>query len=114
MFNPTPEESIDDLVRQHGLGELDRQILLEFIKLKPEEREAVKTYVRNLSHHILKVDTLLDKEYERCAALQQPEESIALSDECLVQRGAQLVREQLEKEKKRDASASYAQEPAVG
>lgn len=52
MFVPSTEESIDELVRAHGLDDLDRQILLEFIKLKPEDREAVKKYVRNLARHI--------------------------------------------------------------
>lgn len=52
MFVPSPEESIDELVRAHGLDSLDRQIILEFIKLKSEDREAVKKYVRNLSQHI--------------------------------------------------------------
>lgn len=40
MFTPTPTESIDELSQQYGLDELDRQILLEFIKLTVEEREA--------------------------------------------------------------------------
>lgn len=52
MFIPAAEESIDELVRAHGLDGLDRQIILEFIKLKPEDREAVKKYVRNLARHI--------------------------------------------------------------
>ncbi len=56
MFIPSMEESIDELIAQYGLDDLDRQIILEFIKLKPEEREAVKQYVRKLAQHLFDAD----------------------------------------------------------
>lgn len=52
MFIPTPKESVDELIRVHGLDDLDRQIILEFIKLSPDDREVVKKYVRNLAQHV--------------------------------------------------------------
>lgn len=52
MFIPSTEKSVDELIQEHGLDDLDRQIIMEFIKLKPEDREAVKRYVRNLAQHL--------------------------------------------------------------
>lgn len=52
MFTPSPERSIDELIQAHGLDDLDRKIITEFIKLRPEDREAVKRYVRNLAQHL--------------------------------------------------------------
>lgn len=52
MFVPSLEESVDELIIERGLDDLDRQIILEFIKLKPEERDVVKKYVRNLVSHV--------------------------------------------------------------
>lgn len=52
MFIPSPEESVDELIRVHDLDELDRQIILEFIKLTAEERDVVKKYVRNMVKHV--------------------------------------------------------------
>lgn len=52
MFLPTQEESLDELFKQHSLGSLERQIILEFIKLESKDRQAIITFVRNLSKHI--------------------------------------------------------------
>ena len=52
MFIPSPEESVDELIRTHGLDDLSRQIIMEFIKLKPEEREAVIKFTRNFAQRI--------------------------------------------------------------
>lgn len=48
MFIPSPEEDLNELIRQHRLDDLDRQILLEFIKLTDDERAVFKKYLRNL------------------------------------------------------------------
>lgn len=64
MHPPTTEESVDELIRQHGLDGLDRQIILEFIKLKPEDRQAVKTFVQNIAKHLPKESEELTVEEE--------------------------------------------------
>ena len=40
MKAPGPEQSVDELIQVRGVDNLDGQIILEFIKLKPEDREA--------------------------------------------------------------------------
>ena len=64
MKSPTTEESVDELIRQHGLDGLDRQIILEFIKLRPEDRKAVKTFVQNIAKHLPKESEELTVEEE--------------------------------------------------
>lgn len=72
MFIPSPEEDINELVRQRGLDELDRQILLEFIKLTDDEREIFKKYLRNLikssAARVLEEEKTLDQEADEFAA----------------------------------------------
>lgn len=88
-----------------------------------EEMEYVQKYRLLDNYGKEAVDSILDVEHRRCAAAAkgererarlQTEESLELSDEELIQRSAQFTREQLEREKKRDASASYAPASAVG
>lgn len=95
MFVPSPEESVDELIREHGLDDLDRQIIMEFIKLKPEDREAVKKYVRNLAEHIEKEKPPLTVEQE-------------------VDQEVERYRQQLLLEKKQASQASSANESDVG
>lgn len=88
-----------------------------------EEMEHVQKYRLLDGYGKEAVDSILEVEHRRCVAAAkreheharlQTEESMELSDEEIVQRGAQLTREQLEREKKQDVSASYAPASAVG
>lgn len=70
MRPQTEEDSINELIKQHGLDSLDRQIILEFIRLSAEDRQAVKKFVRNLAQYFPKDETPaqpldIDQEVER-------------------------------------------------
>ncbi len=52
MFLPTAEESIDELIRQHGLGDLERQIMIEFVQLDPRDRQGVLEYAKRLAANV--------------------------------------------------------------
>lgn len=98
MFVPKPETTIDEIVREYGLDDLDRQIIKEFIKLKPEDREAVKRYVRNLSQHITPV--------------AEPAQPMTVEQE--VDQEVERYRQQLLSEKKQALQALSAKESDVG
>lgn len=98
MKAPGPEQSVDELIQEHGLDNLDRQIILEFIKLKPEDREAVKRYVRNLSQHITPV--------------AEPAQPMTVEQE--VDQEVERYRQQLLSEKKQALQALSAKESDVG
>lgn len=51
MFVPKPESAIDKLVAEFKLGELEKQIILEFIGLEDKDRQGVIKYVRRLSQN---------------------------------------------------------------
>ena len=48
MFVPKPETTIDQIVREYGLDDLDRQIIKEFIELSDQDRAAVKAYIQSI------------------------------------------------------------------
>ena len=48
MFVPKPETTIDEIVREYGLDDLDRQIIKEFIELSDQDRAAVKAYIQSI------------------------------------------------------------------
>lgn len=56
MLVPSAKESIDELVKQHGLDDLCQQIIIEFIKLESKDRQAIINFVRSLSKHISQVE----------------------------------------------------------
>lgn len=98
MKAPGPEESVDELIQEHGLDNLDRQIILEFIKLKPEDRESVKRYVRNLAQHL--------------PAVEQAAQPMTIEQE--VDQEVERYRQQLLSEKKQASQALSAKESDVG
>ncbi|MEY8405009.1 helix-turn-helix domain-containing protein [Oscillospiraceae bacterium 44-34] len=98
MKAPGPEESVDELIQEHGLDNLDRQIILEFIKLKPEDRESVKRYVRNLAQHL--------------PAVEQAAQPMTIEQE--VDQEVERYRQQLISEKKQASQALSAKESDVG
>ena len=52
MLLPTPATVVDGVVKEYGLDELDKQIILEYIKLPEAERQVVKHYIQNLTNSI--------------------------------------------------------------
>lgn len=98
MFVPSPEKSVDELIQEKGLDDLDKQIILEFIKLKPEDREAVKKYVRNLAQHISPVEIT-----------GQP-----MTIEQEVDQEVERYRQELLSEKKQGSQALSVKESGVG
>lgn len=95
MLIPSPEEDINELIRQHRLDDLDRQILLEFIKLTDDERAVFKKYLRNLVKH---------------SAGQGSDRGKTIEEEARAE--ADRYYEQLVAEKKRESEASFARESA--
>lgn len=95
MFTPSPEEDLNELIRQHRLDGLDRQILLEFIKLTDDERVVFKKYLRNLVQHSAVQVSDREKTIE-----QQADEFAA------------KAREQFLAEKRRELEISSANESA--
>ncbi len=49
MFEPISGESIDKLVRQHGFGYRERQVLIDFVKLELRDRTIIPDYVKYLA-----------------------------------------------------------------
>lgn len=98
MFVPSPEESVDELIQTHGLDDFSRQIILEFIKLRPEDRETVKRYVRNLVQHL--------------PAVEQSAQPMTIKQEARAE--ADRYYDQLVSEKKQASQASSARESGAG
>ena len=48
IFNPVPETSVDELVKEYGLDELDRRIILGYLRLSESDRVEVRRYVQGL------------------------------------------------------------------
>lgn len=48
MFLPKPENTIDEIVREYGLDDLDRQIIKEFVELSDKDREAIRLYLQSI------------------------------------------------------------------
>lgn len=51
-FVPAPSGSLDELIQEYRLDELDREIISEFAKLDEKAREAVKLYIKNVSRRL--------------------------------------------------------------
>lgn len=95
MFDPTSEESVDELIRQHGLGELERQLLLEFVQLDSRDRAIVLEFAKRLAENVRLRKQTVNKTIEEEA------------DEF-----AAKAREQFLAEKRRESQASSAREYA--
>ena len=48
IFNPVPETLVDELVKEYGLDELDRRIILGYLRLSESDRVEVRRYVQGL------------------------------------------------------------------
>ncbi|EOS63352.1 hypothetical protein C814_00826 [Anaerotruncus sp. G3(2012)] len=51
VFLPTPETSIDQLVKEFHLGDMEKQIILEFVQLDDKDRKGVIEYIRRLAQN---------------------------------------------------------------
>ena len=51
VFLPTPEASIDQLVKEFHLGDMEKQIILEFVQLDDNDRKGVIEYIRRLAQN---------------------------------------------------------------
>lgn len=43
-----PDILMDDVIEKYGLDDLDKELIEEYVKLKPETRTAIKTYLLNI------------------------------------------------------------------
>jgi len=100
MFNPTPETSIDKLVDKFHLGELERQIILEFIWLDEKDRKGVIEYVQRLVQN------------QVLQAAQRSSKTMTLEQEA--DEFAAMAREQFIFEKKQASQALFVKESGVG
>lgn len=48
MFEAIPETSVDELVQEFELDDLDRRIILEYLRLAKEERAVIKKYIQSV------------------------------------------------------------------
>ena len=48
MFDNLPETIVDELVLDYELDDLDRELILGYLKLGKEERAVIKKYVKNV------------------------------------------------------------------
>lgn len=48
-FIDYPETKLDEIIEEYDLDEMDKKIIEEYLKLKPEERAAIKKYIKNLT-----------------------------------------------------------------
>ena len=109
MFVSLLEESVDELIRERGLDDFDRQIILEFIKLKPEERDVVKKYVRNLIPHV--GPALASAELDTRPRDEKP---VTEWTEEEINAEAEEYRQSLLEEKRRAESGSASSGPSSG
>lgn len=48
MFEAVPESLVDELAQEFDLDDLDRRIILGYLRLSENDRAAVKRYVQNI------------------------------------------------------------------
>ena len=53
MFLPTPATIVDEVVREYGLDEIDRQIILGYLNLDPIGREVIRRFLQNPTSTVL-------------------------------------------------------------
>lgn len=66
MFVEVPQTSIDELCTQYGLDDLDRVLILEYLKMSADARKALKDYIRNVMKRVGDTDpqAKIDREVE--------------------------------------------------
>lgn len=48
MFDAVPETLVDELAQEYNLDDLDRRIILGYLKLSESDRDAIKRYIQGL------------------------------------------------------------------
>lgn len=48
MFSDLPQTILDELCKEYGCDDLDRSLIEEYLKLTPEDRKVLKSYIRNV------------------------------------------------------------------
>ena len=48
MFDAVPETLVDELSQEYNLDDLDRRIILGYLRLSESDREAIKRYIQGL------------------------------------------------------------------
>lgn len=96
MFVPTPKTSLDNLIAEFNLGELEKQIILEFVQLEEKDRRGVIEYVQRLAQN----------------QVFQAAKPMTLEEEA--DQFAAMAREHFLSEKEQALQASSARESDVG
>ena len=65
MFVKLPEEIIDSLCEQYNCDSLDKKIIIEYVKLKPEQRKVIKEYIKNVLKNVDIFQTLTPEEISK-------------------------------------------------
>lgn len=47
-FVGLPETALDEIVEEYKLDDLDKQLIVEYLNLKPDARSAIKEYIKNV------------------------------------------------------------------
>lgn len=97
---PTPETTLDKLISEYHLGDLEKQIILEFIGLDEKDRKGVIKYVQQLAQNKV------------LQAAQGASKAMTLEQEA--DEFAAMAREQFISEKKQASQALSAKESDVG
>ncbi len=100
MFYPTSETVIDKLVEEYHLGDLEKQIILEFIQLDAKDRKGVIEYVKRLT---------ANKVFQTTQGIFKP---LTLEQEA--DQFAAMAREQFLSEKKRESQILSVKGSDVG
>lgn len=116
MFTKTDSTVIAQLTAEYGLDAFEKDLIEGFLKLRPEERKVIKSYVSNLKK------SLLSATQENSQPLQQPcltvVESPTQSERAEWERQADefaaMARAQFLQEKKRESQASSAPQSDAG
>ena len=48
MFNSTPQDIVDELAEDFHLDNLDKKIIVEYLKLDEKQRAVIKDYLKNV------------------------------------------------------------------
>lgn len=47
-FVGLPESALDEIVEEYKLDDLDKQLIIEYLNLKPDARSVIKEYIKNV------------------------------------------------------------------
>ena len=97
MFLPPPRAALDELVEKYALPSVFRSLIDKFLNLRPDQREAVIEYVRNVAADLM-AETAAEPLDQRAVWEREADEFAA------------MAREQFLSEKRRESQASSAKD----